>query len=402
MPEVDGKLLEEFKQSVLELQKAQDKAREYEAKIAAQEKRLDDLDRVMTVLKESKREQRMVELRTIDKTTKQPYRFSEGLVEWVGKVFQREAQWLRENYPAVKAVDGLGTSLLPDGSSTGAYTVPEGFWNEIWRVMVQRSIYLQECRALPMVTQTLLYPAIGDGWVVEWPDEGAAITQGEPTYGQIAYLAKKVASFGKVTKELEMFAAPDIMGDLLLRAAESVAKEIDRVGFNGAVASDVADGLLVWAGNNTPIATTTFTPTYQEIIDGCYKLTTVTLAGAKFIMSPSVFGKIKGLVDTQGSPIWVPTAGSPDSSTIVGFPYVLADHMPGLADENVSTPFMLFGNFNYIPYGDVRGFRFERSDEFLFQNDQIALKFTRHIAFPDITNAAEVPKTLVKWTTAAT
>lgn len=327
----------------------------------------------------------------------------EAFLEFMCGVLKNDKDTLREfygRYLTQKASDlAIGTA------AQGGYLVPDDFIPEIFALMLQESVYLPNARRFPMRERVMEVPTKASGWTTYWGSEGGTITQGEPTFGLVTLTAQKLVGFGKISSELLDDSAPDIAEYLMEQAVEGAASAIDTAGFRDpgdstGLPDAVHTGILLLAGNVVTCGTTgSFSPSFSELVDGICKLTAQKDVGARLWMSKYTFGNIKKLTDTDGAPIWVPTIGDPDKDLIAGVPYTIVDRMPGASAVTKDCDFMLYGNLDNVMYGDRREFRFQRSDDFLFQTDQVALRFTQRIAFPNLTTASEVKNAFVRWRT---
>ncbi len=86
--------------------------------------------------------------------------------------------------------------------------------------------------------------------------------------------------------------------------------------------------------------------TYQGLLDICHDLKSAYIPGACWIMNRKTIGKIRGITDTQGQPLWLPAINSGfmmgNPATILDLPYVECPDMPDVAGN--AFPIM-FGNF---------------------------------------------------------
>jgi HK97 family phage major capsid protein len=82
-------------------------------------------------------------------------------------------------------------------------------------------------------------------------------------------------------------------------------------------------------------------------------------------------GKIRGITDTTGQPIWTPTMipGQPDR--LLGY-QVIED--PAIAAMATGVVTGIFGDFSGFVIRDVGQMRFERSDDFAFDADLISFR----------------------------
>jgi len=85
--------------------------------------------------------------------------------------------------------------------------------------------------------------------------------------------------------------------------------------------------------------------------------------GAKFFFHPTVWDEIVSLTDADGRYIVRDRLSDTAPLMVRGYPVVLTDGLPGLADSAVSTKFAAFGNPSYIINGVRTGFEFRIFDQ---------------------------------------
>jgi HK97 family phage major capsid protein len=119
--------------------------------------------------------------------------------------------------------------------------------------------------------------------------------------------------------------------------------------------------------------------------------------GARFFMSPSVWDYVANEQDAQGN-YKLRRFSDAEPLAARGYPVVLTDGMPDVADDAKSTDFVAFGNPAYIVNGEKVGFEFKvfSETESSMKYDQIYLRGRVRQAF---VNA--IPSAWSKLTTAA-
>jgi HK97 family phage major capsid protein len=293
--------------------------------------------------------------------------------------------------------------------------MPKPLFPRIWQHILQNSVFLQRVPGLPMSTLTLERPYLTQHMAVQWVGKGTQIPESNVGFDVIKYTAKKLAAFMIIDMEDIQDALPDMIPVIQRDAASQIGQFLDNYGFNGVSgATGDGDGIMTKADATTEvtIAAATYTPTYAEIWKGIGLLDTVRIRGAAFYMSPNVFANVRGLVDTQGAPIWQPslsvqtmTRGN-QMGTILGYPVYLVDVLP---TQDLATPandsgkrFMLFGNLNQWSYGNRMSLEYDFSDHFRFQNYQRPFRWILRIAFPELPAAGlpDLTKYFVTWKTA--
>jgi HK97 family phage major capsid protein len=89
-------------------------------------------------------------------------------------------------------------------------------------------------------------------------------------------------------------------------------------------------------------------------------------------MQDQTVGQLRTIVDTVGRPIWEPSTvlGSPD--LLLGKPLVADPFMPATALSGVTN--IVFGDFAQFVIRLIGGVRFERSDDYAFNEDLVSFR----------------------------
>lgn len=296
---------------------------------------------------------------------------------------QEEAAKFIEFAKAVFTGDVVQAKTMSEGvDSEGGYLVPEEFRATLIRLVETYGDARKVATVLPMGKDELRIPKLVSGVTVYWVNEGANITPSTPTFGRVNLVAKKLAALVPVTSELLEDSSISIANLLANLFAEAMAEEEDRVAFTGSTSGgDPFDGVLYASGVNQVImAETSF-----DAINADYLLdltSAVPSAAAKrgtFVLHRTVFDKVRKLKDSNGDYIWQkPSAAAP--GTIWGYPYIVTDVMPGMADSGPNKPFVFFGDLRQIYIGDRRKMSIAQSSHVGFTQDLIYLKATERVA----------------------
>lgn len=193
--------------------------------------------------------------------------------------------------------------------STGGVLLPEGFQGE-WIDTLRSNMVLQ---AAGMQTATMLQRSVTSSRVltdpnVAWRAEAAALTVSDPTFELVQLNAKSVGVRAQATAELAQD-SPDFGRQLMQVMGRALAQEIDRVGLVGSGTASEPTGIH----NTTGIGTVTGvgTPaTYYDLVLGLQTLLEANVAldraNRNAIMSPRTWGKLAGIMASDGQPLQRP------------------------------------------------------------------------------------------------
>jgi HK97 family phage major capsid protein len=210
--------------------------------------------------------------------------------------------------------------------------------------------------------------------------EGAQITESDPTLGTVTLKAFKYANYFEVSQELANDSPTNLLDFLARQAALSLGLGTSGYGnalINGAGTTEPR-GLLLDAGTGVtgPTGTGTTLGTQGTINMGTDALWSLVGSvaepyaesdSAAFIMRNASNVIVRKLRDTTGQPV----NGLTDRRSILGYPVFVDPFMPAMANTNES---IAFGAMDRYFVRIVNGIRFERSNEFRFQNDLVAFR----------------------------
>jgi HK97 family phage major capsid protein len=210
--------------------------------------------------------------------------------------------------------------------------------------------------------------------------EGAQITESDPALSTVTLKAFKYANYFEVSQELANDSPTNLLDFLARQAALSLGLGTTGYGddlINGAGTTEPR-GLLLDAGTGVtgPAGTGTTLGTQGTANQGTDALWNLvgsvaepyaTADSAAFLMRNASNVTIRKLRDTSGQPV----NGLTDRRSILGYPVYVDPFMPAMANTNES---IAFGAMDRYFVRIVNGVRFERSDEFRFQNDLVAFR----------------------------
>jgi HK97 family phage major capsid protein len=210
--------------------------------------------------------------------------------------------------------------------------------------------------------------------------EGATITESDPTLSTVTLKAFKYANYFELSQELANDTPTNLL-DYLSRAA-ATALSLGTTGFgndliNGVGTTaprglllDAATGVTGPAGTGTSLGTQ---GTANQGTDALWNLVGsvaepyASAPSAAFLLRNASDIIVRKLRDTTGQPV----AGLGTRGRILGYPSYLDAFMPAMANTAES---IAFGDMSRYLIRIVNGVRFERSDEFRFQNDLVAFR----------------------------
>lgn len=289
--------------------------------------------------------------------------------------------------------------LVKGTATAGGNTVPTSFYGKLVEHMTENAAILRS-------GATVLNTASGEELQIPKTTahasaaaivaEGAALSDNDPTFGQVSLRSFKYGFKESVSPELLTDTGVALEGYLARRAGVALGNGFGAHAVTGD-GSSKPRGLLLdaSAGVTGPTGVTggfgtqstagqggdLFIDLYHSVIEP-YR----NSAACHWMMNDSTAAKVRKLKNSQGDYIWQPglVAGAPD--TILGKPVLIEPNMPntGLGLESV-----LFGDFAAYFVRLVGGIRWERSDDYEFGNDLITFRalMRADAAMVDLTGA---------------
>ena len=266
---------------------------------------------------------------------------------------------------------------LTKGSATaGGNTVPTTFFGQVWEHMIENSAILQ-------AGATIINTASGEN--LEIPvttahssgaliSEGSTLTESDPAFAKRTLGAYKYGLSIQVSSELVADTGFDLLGYLARQAGRAVGNALgtDLVTGN---ASSKPSGIVQTATTGVTGATTGASGTFtaDELIDLYYSVIAPYRASTScaWIMRDATLARVRKLKDSQNQYLWQPglQVGAPD--LLLGKP-VYTD--PNVAAVATSAKSVIFGDISAYHVRIAGGVRFERSDDFAFQNDLVTFR----------------------------
>lgn len=267
-------------------------------------------------------------------------------------------------------------------TTTGAGTIPSGFFGQLWEYMIETSAVLQLNPQILRTTsgETIKLPRATAHSAAGSVTEGAAITASDPTLSSVNSTVTKEGYLTQFTRELLDDTGVDLEGYLARSAGRALGNAVGAAAVTAAIAAASAG---VTAGNGIGAVTSFGTQStegegFDFLIDLFYSVIAPyrNSKSCGWLLSDVGASKVRKLKSSDGVYAWVPSVivGQPD--LVLGKPVVTDTNV---ADPAASAKSILFGDWSSLVVRIAGGFRFERSDEFAFDADMTTFRaLTRH------------------------
>jgi HK97 family phage major capsid protein len=265
-------------------------------------------------------------------------------------------------------------------------TATQAMGTDVYTTIVR---HLVETSSIMRAGATVLTTATGEDLVVPKSTgfvtsnliaEGATITESDPTLSTVTLKAYKYANYFEISQELANDTPTNLLNFLAQQAALSLGLGATGYGddlINGTgtgqprgLLLDAATGVTLPTGTGTSLGTQ---GTLNQGTDALWNLIGSVAEpyaqdpSAAFLMRNASDIIVRKLRDTTGQPV----QGLGTRGSILGYPVYLDPFMPAMANTAES---IAFGAMSRYFVRIVNGIRFERSDEFKFQDDLIAFR----------------------------
>ena len=199
---------------------------------------------------------------------------------------------------------------LSEGTdSAGGYTVPAPLSSDFIDLMRAKSVAMQAgAVTVPMTSETLAIARVASDPTVAWRAENAAVAEGDPTFDRVAFTAKTLAGYVKVSRELmeDSINVGRILDDIFARA---MAQKLDYAAIFGDGSGNSPTGVAETSGINAVSMGTNGAALadYDKLIDAVYELQVDNADDpTAMIMHPRSNAALAKLKDANDNPLTVP------------------------------------------------------------------------------------------------
>lgn len=261
----------------------------------------------------------------------------------------------------------------------GGFSVPDPLSNALINLIEDRGTARQKAQRIVMSSDTWSVPKVTAQATIYYPDEAAAITESDVTFGQVQLTAKKLAALVKMSTEITEDSVLSMLDVVVDSIAYNIALEEDKNLFNGVAggvnASGIAGDASVDDTNVASVAALALTD-LTECASGIGN--PVVGAVNEWYMSPVVFhSQVRDLLNAAGGNA-VADIENGQRPLLLGYPVNLVSCLPAApaSGELVAA----FGDLRIGAYfGDRRALNFKTLMELYMENDQIGVVATERI-----------------------
>lgn len=284
-----------------------------------------------------------------------------------------------------------GYTILTEGS--GGALVPEGYDNQIIRLVKDYGVARRICRVVDMNTDTWNRPKVTTiGLTVYYPADGGTATESTETWGRVILKAKQGVVMVKMSRAILDDAMINVIEDTSREAARAIAKVEDATLFNGDGSGNGAGGLYIptCQGLTSLVADTSTNSRTQKsagTTPGAATLTEVTAFmglcpqfarnnNTAFHCTPEMVNIIiTRLGQSAGGALFREFQDFGDVPYMLGRPIITNNVMPNANTTTANRCNMIFGDMTLAAdFGNRKGVEIDISDQRFWDSVNLALR----------------------------
>jgi HK97 family phage major capsid protein len=301
-------------------------------------------------------------------------------------------------------LDAVGVqkaAALTTGTDTlGGHWIPDPVAAELYRLILDHSVFGSLATHVPMTTKTLDLPVEGSSALsVSWGSENTAITDSVPASNatnKVTLTAARLNGRAQSSIEEIMDSPISILNWVQTKLTELAGREIDNQCLEGTQFSGQS-----FLGNSSVNEFTTGANgdaiTYALLADIVFKARErASRSGARWFVAPETMGKIVGLVDTSGQPVvhfGAAAVQGPVATTILGYPVEVHSVISASRTYGTGTTLshIYFGPPSAMVLGDRMGMSWDVTDQPNFTAATVDMRLITRLAV-----GCAVPKALTR------
>lgn len=287
---------------------------------------------------------------------------------------------------------GVEARAMGEGNNaSGGALVPDEFANRVIRLVESYGTLPPACENVSMTRDTLVIPKRLTGTTAYFVGEGSAVTESEPTYGNVSLVAKKLAVGCRMSTELveDSQGVVGLADAVATEFAQSLAYKIDLCGWLGdgtqgtygginGIVNKINDGnhaasVVTAASGNTAFETLDI----EDFLGAMGKLPIYARAGARWFVSPAGYAASIARLKYAAGGNTVENVQGGTVDTFLGYPVTLVHVMNSTLGADTSKVKVLFGNMSLSSiYARRRDFSVRLYDQVYATTDQLLLQGT--------------------------
>jgi HK97 family phage major capsid protein len=312
----------------------------------------------------------------------------------------REYEYMENVY---KSYGYTEKAINETSGSGGGYLVPTEQSTEIVDLLRTQAV----CRAMgarvvPMSSDTLSMPRLTGGATAQFVAEGATLSEGNQTFGQIKFVARKIYALVRITKEMMRDSNPGIEAIVNEDIAAQLALGEDNGFLQGNGIGENPLGIIntIGVGGFAYVTgTASAAPEFKSLMKGAALIRSNSAQPTGIVMNSRITDQIGAVIDTNGQPIaqgvvggykWAEmqaaTMGSRQTNnpnqveigTLLGMKQANSNQLTVTATTN-GTGSVIIGDWKRFYIGDRQDLEIEIDRSIGFLSDTVYIKATKRV-----------------------
>lgn len=286
--------------------------------------------------------------------------------------------------PAMREAHEKAAKAMSVGTnSAGGYLVPTEFRAEVLYEMGNYTQVRQMCRVIPMDSAKLDFPTVTARPTAYAPGENTAITESQPTLGNVPLSANLIGVLVPMSRTLAASKKLDVVALLRDLIAEELSYKEEYYFVNGNGTNQPKGFRDTSYTGVTSVSMDSSSLAWPDLVQLMFSVAQKYRrrgAGA-FALSSTALQIVMSLKDSADRPIWTPPQDELPG-TILGKPYYELEQIPTTLGSSPNyTTEIWFGQFKHYVIGDLEEFSVEASTEAgdAFAKHQLWVKATEQV-----------------------
>ncbi|MFC7983810.1 phage major capsid protein [Streptomyces sp. NPDC057336] len=307
--------------------------------------------------------------------------FADG-IDYVRNIWHKNT---RADAGKLSELRNAASSVSP---ADGGFLVPEVLRNQLMEIALEMAVVRPLATVVPMDSARVPFPMIDSttnsgsvfgGMVTYWGEEGAALTDSNPTFGRIELDAKKLTGLSAVPNELLQDSIISFMGLLERLWPQALAFEEDAKFMTG---TGVGEPLgFRGAQNDAAIAVPRSTLNeinYADVVKMYARMLPSSLSRAVWTCSPEALPQLLQMaldVGTGGNSVFVVNAAAAHPMTLFGRPLIITEKGGTLGARGD----LAFTDLGYYLVGDRQTMTADSSTDYQFGSDKTTFRIIQRV-----------------------
>lgn len=267
--------------------------------------------------------------------------------------------------------------------ANGGYLVPTDFYNELVEKKYKVAYLRRYATVVPMGSDKLEVQTEGNDVSVNWTTELAAITQSDPTFGQVILSVNLLAGLSRMSRQLLADAGiNEGIAELVIRKFANKLGRSEDTSFMTGSGSGQPKGIRQYTISQT-VAQAGANLASTDLVNLLHTLPEQYRPNATFILHDSILKLVRNLRSTDGKFLFEDTWDAADGrvGTLFGRPVITQNDIPVNLGGGTNESEIYFGDVSYYYVGDRQqmGAEISTQEGSSFAQHRAAVKVTERL-----------------------